>query len=37
VARIDGYSTALPGIPFDDFPGIYETGRNIKAGLAVDF
>jgi outer membrane receptor protein involved in Fe transport len=34
---ISGYYITLPGTPVQDDPRNYETGRNIKAGIAIDF
>ncbi len=34
---VSGYYIALPGTPVQDDPRNYETGRNIKMGMSIDF
>ncbi|HXF48742.1 MAG TPA: TonB-dependent receptor [Verrucomicrobiae bacterium] len=34
---VSGYYVALPGTPVQDDPRNYETGRNIKMGISIDF
>jgi outer membrane receptor protein involved in Fe transport len=37
VDPVTGYYVALPGTPIQDDPRNYETGRNIRMGISVDF